>query len=548
MERKLGQAAEAGQTRRVALYARVSSERQAEKDLSIPAQLGLVKEWAAKRGHSVVREYCDRAKSGRTDKRTQFQQMIADAKRKPCPFDLILCWKSSRFTRNREDAVVYKALLRRLGIDVVSISEPFDDSPTGRLLEGVIEVIDEFYSRQLSQEVIRGMTEAARQGRWPGAKPPYGYKLTPTAMNGRTCNTLGVDEQAAAAIRAIFELAVFGHSLGQIGREIRAQAGGSWSRKRVYDILTHPVYTGAFVWNRRDTSTNRLRPQDEWIFIPDHHERIISGEQFRQVQTILESRNPARIHPRVAGSRRLLSGLLWCYCGAQFGVVTGRGHGGEYHYYSCNARAKRESCTAPRLSGARTEKAVVGVLCERVFTDRSIDRMLSLVNEELAVLTEGAADRVQQLALRLAKAEQGRQRLLDLLESGDPNFSASTIGDRLAALTNQVFRLRREVAEAEQRAKVPTGIEIGRSALREFVKDTVGLLRRADPTELKALLSQVVEKIRVSRSGKLTVFARLPQSGLSLLSSNGRPCRDRTCDLWIERRSGWARLTAPTYR
>ena len=108
---------------KVALYARVSSDKQ-DTDLSISAQLKALREYAEKKGYTVVKEYADEAESGRSIDRPGFQQMIADSKKKPPRFNAILVWKLSRFARNREDSIVFKTLLRKQGIEVTSINEP----------------------------------------------------------------------------------------------------------------------------------------------------------------------------------------------------------------------------------------------------------------------------------------------------------------------------------------------------------------------------------------------------------------------------------------
>ena len=139
---------------RVAIYARVSSERQAEKDLSIPAQIKALKRYAFKQKWDVVGEYVDEAESARSANRPAFKEMIAAAKDNTKPFDAILVWKLSRFARNREDSVIYKSLLRRRQISVISMNEQVDESPAGSLLEGIIEIIDKFYSANLSQDTL----------------------------------------------------------------------------------------------------------------------------------------------------------------------------------------------------------------------------------------------------------------------------------------------------------------------------------------------------------------------------------------------------------
>jgi len=161
---------------RVVLYARVSSEKQAEKDLSIAAQLKALRKYAVEHGWEVYKEFVDEAESARSANRPAFKEMVALAKQKHKFFDTILVWKLSRFARNREDSIIYKSLLRKCGVSVISINEQVDETPAGKLLEGMIEVIDEFYSINLAQDTIRGMKENAGRGYHNGGTIPIGYK------------------------------------------------------------------------------------------------------------------------------------------------------------------------------------------------------------------------------------------------------------------------------------------------------------------------------------------------------------------------------------
>ncbi len=159
----------------VVVYARVSSDRQ-DVDLSISAQLKNINDYSNAQGHSIVNQYVDQAESGRSAHRPQFQRMIADARSSNANFNLVLVWKYSRFARSREDSIIYKTLLRKHGVQVVSITEPFDDSPSGKLLEAIIESLDEFYSANLAQDIVRGMRESASRGFLVHSGSPYGYK------------------------------------------------------------------------------------------------------------------------------------------------------------------------------------------------------------------------------------------------------------------------------------------------------------------------------------------------------------------------------------
>ena len=98
--------------------------------------------------------------------------MIDDATGSDALFKEILVWKFSRFTRKREYAVAFKSMLRRKGVRVVSITEHADDTPMGKLMEGIVESVDEFYSENLGPEVMRGMREAASRGFWVSPQVP----------------------------------------------------------------------------------------------------------------------------------------------------------------------------------------------------------------------------------------------------------------------------------------------------------------------------------------------------------------------------------------
>ena len=164
--------------KKVVIYARVSSNAQ-DVDLSISAQLKALRDYANHNGYLAVREFVDEAESGKTTDRPAFRQMISLARSPQKPFEVILVWKFSRFARNREDSIVHKAMLRKNGVQVISINEPVEDTPTGRLLEAFIESLDEYYSDNLGEEVTRGLRESASRGFYLSVKPPYGYRQNP---------------------------------------------------------------------------------------------------------------------------------------------------------------------------------------------------------------------------------------------------------------------------------------------------------------------------------------------------------------------------------
>ena len=141
--------------------------------------------------------------------------MIALAKTKSPPFEAVLVWKLNRFARSRADSIVYKTLLRNKGIEGISINEPVDNSPTGRLLEGVIESIDEFYSANLGQDIKRGLRENARRGFFNGSRPPYGFHKVAVRDGTKTRNKLEPDPEDSVSVKVVRR--IFDMALNDIG-------------------------------------------------------------------------------------------------------------------------------------------------------------------------------------------------------------------------------------------------------------------------------------------------------------------------------------------
>ena len=185
---------------KAALYARVSSDKQ-DVDLSITAQLKALREYAKNNGYLIVHEFVDEAETGRTTARPAFREMISLARNPEKPLDSILVWKYSRFARSREDSIVYKAMLRKNGVQVISINEPFDDTPTGRLLEAIIESLDEFYSDNLGEEVTRGLRESASRGFYLSSRPPYGFRKIRVKEGEKEHTKLDIDPEQAGVIK-----------------------------------------------------------------------------------------------------------------------------------------------------------------------------------------------------------------------------------------------------------------------------------------------------------------------------------------------------------
>ncbi len=478
----------------VALYARVSSDKQ-DVDLSVAAQLRALREYANKNSYMIVGEYVDEAESGRVANRPQFRKMLDDARGPKAPFQEILVWKFSRFTRKREHAVAFKSMLRKRGIRVVSITEHADDSPTGRLMEAIIESVDEFYSANLAQEVTRGMRESASRGFWVSSHPPYGYKKVYVDDGPKRRPRLEIDPERAPIVLRMFKMAESGRSLLDIARTfnregIASPTGKKWSKTVVQHILKKETYTGTMIWGVH--SKDGALP----VRVPDAFTAIVSKDLFERVSTSLRSRTRKTIHPQRVGSSYLLSGLV--KCGACLHLLNGQSaKSGKFHYYVCQSLIKRgrEACTTPRLNARRFEKFVLDHIRRNVLTDANIRELINIVNEEREGVVRDRRKKLKSIEAEISQVRSRLERLYEALETSDLDYS--DIAPRIREHRERERRLIRSSSEAEAELSKPDSRLQDADSLARFALRASRSLSRCTPRERREFIRSFVEEIEV---------------------------------------------------
>ena len=265
--------------------------------------------------------------------------------------------------------MVFKAMLRRRGIKVTSITEPADDSPMGKMIEGIIESIDEFYSDNLAQEVTRGMRESASRGFWLPNTAPYGYRREHVQDGAKKRPRLVLNPPDDGVVKRMFDMAASGMSLLDIARTLDGEGtttaeGKRWGTTTVHRILRNEAYTGTLIWgaNAKDGAPP--------VRVESAFPAIVTRELFDHVARMLRSKAPTVMHPRRAASSHLLSGLVKCQgCGRA--LVVNAAKSGKYHYYVCLSLTKRGggACEAPRPNSKKFEKLVIEQIREHILTE-----------------------------------------------------------------------------------------------------------------------------------------------------------------------------------
>ena len=527
----------------VVLYARVSSEKQVEKDLSIAAQLKALRKYAGERGWEVCREFVDEAQSARSANRPAFKEMIALARKKEKAFDAILVWKLSRFARNREDSIIYKSLLRKHGISVVSINEQVDESPAGKLLEGMIEVIDEFYSTNLAQDTLRGLKENASRGYHCGGTVPMGYKAKMVKDGANEKTRLVPDKVYAPTVARIFKMCEEGMGAKDIvkvlnGEGLKTNRGRAWSKSTIYSVLKNETYTGTLVWNRNNKRNGMVRANDrsEVIRVENNHAALVSRETFERAQKLMRKRSPRITHPRTLNSGYILSGLLYCgKCGlAMLGCAA---KSSKYFYYACHNYCKRgkDVCGARLINKDRLESFVIDRIKVNILTETNLTELVKLTNEEIRHSRGEAEEKLEGVDRQIGDLRERLHKLYDALETGKLEIDELAPRIReLKARIDEMEKQRNSFVEDMESEEVEL---LSAPAVKEYADDLRSLLSKGSIMEQKSFLRSFVKRIEVNlpdvaidytiplESKKVEPLARevLP------FAQTGSPGRTRTC-------------------
>ena len=466
---------------RCAIYARYSCHNQTEQ--SIEGQMHDCERYAEANGLQIVKVYIDRALSATSDRRPEFQQMIKDSA--SGAFDTILVWKLDRFARNRYDSAVYKRQLRSNGVTVVSVMEHITDSPEGVLMESVLEGFAEYFSRDLSQKVVRGMRETAQNHKITGIIP-FGY------CKG-TDNRYEPDPVTSEIVRQMFTMYDKGYKKREIadwlnGRGFKTVCGNKFTTSAVSRILTNTRYVGRYIYGDEE--------------IRDDRQRIIADELFDRVQLTTNSRtNAGRIHR--ANERYLLSDLIYCgYCRYKMDGECGRGGAGKtYYYYACMGRKKQHICRRKNLKKEYIEDRVVASLAELISNGAMVERIADAIVDYQANMLKNNT-RLAELSKQLSSVSGKISNLVKAIEEG---IITPSTKQRLNELETLKGDIEAEIMSVKHSNPLLTRQQIIKSI------QALNLAVDADAHEKYTLIHQFVKKI-VAWEDKMVIVYNFTQS------------------------------------
>ena len=456
------------------IYARYSTDSQREE--SIEGQIRECTAYAEKNGFTVVKHYIDRAISAKTDNRPQFQQMIKDSERGN--FDVIIVWKLDRFARNRYDSARYKTQLKRNGVKLVSATEVISAGPEGIILESVLEGYAEYYSADLSEKVVRGMTENALKGIYNGGTIPFGYMIDETRH-------YQPDPLLAPYVEQTFQKYADGATMTDLrdwlkAHNIKNSMGGEISYNTIQRMLSNRRYIG------------ELRLRD--VVQPNAIPALVSEELFNKVQEKLAKNKKAPARHKAEESYLLTTKLYCGKCGALMFGESGVSHTGRmYTYYKCAAAKKKKTCDKKAVRKQWLEDLVVTETMKLVEDDASMNAIIAKVME----LQNQESTDLPIYEKQLKETETGITNMLNAIQMG---ILTSSTKERLEALEEQRKELQARIAE-ERLAKPKMKEEFVRFWLLRFRK-----LDMTQPEQRQALVDTFINAIYLYDDKVLITF------------------------------------------
>jgi DNA invertase Pin-like site-specific DNA recombinase len=414
------------------IYARYSSHSQREE--SIEGQLAECHEFAKRNGLTVIGEYCDRAISGKTDNRPEFQRLIKDSEKRR--FQAVILYTIDRFARNRYDSATYKNKLKKNGVRLYYAKQPISDNPEGILLESMLEGYAEYYSANLSRGIKLGLQRNALKClATGGASMPLGYYADENKQ-------YKIDPVGAKIVQDIYQMYADGMSATQIINRCnelgyKTSRGNPFNKNSLRTLLQNDKYIGTY------------RFMD--VVVEDGIPSIIDKELFNKVQSMFKHNAQARAKSK-AHEDYLLTTKLFCgHCGSPMIGESGTSKMGKlHHYYKCANRKVKHACDKKTEKKDWVEDFVVRHTAQTVLTDENIDK---IATDAMKIIEKEAAD-TSFLAGLKDQLKDINRKIGNLMTAIEQGIITSTTKQRLEELESAKLDVEEQIAREE--IKKPT--------------------------------------------------------------------------------------------
>lgn len=388
----------------VVIYARYSSQRQNET--SIEAQLEECHRYCKENGYNVIREYIDKEITGRISDRPQFLKMIEDSEKRL--FEAVIVYQFDRFSRDKYDNALFKKKLHDYGVKVISIKEPVSEGASGILMEGMYEILAQYYSAELGQKVERNMDLNAKNGWFNGGNLILGYKKITVDCGNYNKVKVEIDPQIAPVIRECFEMRANDTKMKDIldflnSKGYKTSRGNTFKKSTLGGMLKNKRYMGIVVFGGEEYPYPELA--------------IVDKDLFERVQVVNRKYEHAPAQAK-ADEDYILTTKLFCgKCKAAMVGTSGTSHNGTiYKYYVCNKVLKKK-CNKKNIPKHIIEDLVINE-SRKILTD---DNISMIANKVYTICQKENAQTslVKALDKQIKKINKSIENLMVALENGE---------------------------------------------------------------------------------------------------------------------------------
>lgn len=522
---------------KVAVYSRKSI--YTGKGESIENQIEMCKQYIFTNidgvSESDIAVFEDEGFSAKNTDRPQFQKLLREIRRKK--FKYVVCYRLDRISRSVGDFAVLLEELKALDVDFISIKEKFDLTPMGKAMMMIASVFAQLERETLAERVRDNMFMLARTGRWLGGAPPTGFiseTVENADLNGRTKTAckLKHDPDQIKTVRMIFKIFSETHSVSRVYKRlidagVKSKTGKYFSKTGIKQILENPVYCiadkdardyfvshgsdvcfsesdcsdelGLLSYNKRDYRQKNAPRQEksEWIIAKGKHKGIITGNQWAEIQNILEANKPSSPIKKMNNGYALLSGLIICKCGKRMFARLRKAKGADGLYdYICDAKLQggTKNCGGQNLNGPQTDIMVYNYLMQYADENPHIHTLLEKLRKDLK--SQEASNPQTEINARIKKCGDDINSLVNKLTQPDISQALLLqINTKVSELAAELERLNSEKKRLQTDPGFPTGKLSQSDALSSTLSNLNTCYKELDVQEKRTLIKMLVQKM-----------------------------------------------------
>lgn len=415
-------------------------------------------------------------------------------------FEVVIVWKLDRFSRDRYDSMFYKKILKDNYVKVISVLEPIEDTPEGDMLEGIIELMSSYYSRNLAREVEKGRRENALNCKHIGGRPPFGYDVD------KATKKLIINEDQAKGVKLIFKMHLKGYGYSPIIEKLRAMhlktgTGKDFGKNSLFSILTNEKYTGVYIYNKSASKDSRhkrnghkYKPDEKIIRIPGGVPQIISKEDFDKAQEIIQNRKHKSASYR-AKETYLLSGKIICgECGSAYCGNSRVSNGHKYVSYNCTKKNGSIKCHNGCVSRDKIDSLVLDRLADYLFNKNTIPDICKAYQEFLKQKDSVAT----QTRNRIEKDIKSNKQKIDNLVNVIATSGNNSLVDKLTELEKIQKQLQYDLQDFDTKNSQCKVYD--EKYFKDIIKNAKKLFKQGSLANQKALIFKYIDKVIVYKN------------------------------------------------